>query len=162
MLIGFTICQWARSLLVCFRAALSHTLRVSVVRSITCHPQSLFFFFFCPPPGVGSGHRFSVVVTNRLYARIFTSVGGIQCGMFCVPQVPVCVAANSNDLVCMVFSDARGGCEYSIVALRSRRQVGCGRLPLSPSSTLQWLGFSETDPNVRHALPVSPVYYFSP
>lgn len=46
-------------------------------------------------------------MTNRLFVRVF-STGGVQSGMFCVHREPVCVLANRNDTVVLIFSDGVG------------------------------------------------------
>lgn len=52
---------------------------------------------------MAAGKRFCCVVTNRLIARVFSCLGGIQANLFCVPKAPVAMVANENDVLVIVW-----------------------------------------------------------
>lgn len=81
-----------------------------------------------------------VVVTDMNYVRVW-SVGGVQGHVICLPGDPVTAAAHNNML--SVAHYAGFTLTYSLYDLKKLRQVYSGPLPVTPSSTLSWMGFTD-------------------
>jgi len=105
--------------------------------------------------GVALGDCWVAAVTSKKLLRLF-SHAGLQRQLFRLPGTPVCVAGRQN--LCAVVS--HGGPAYhgpdgsveqhlvlTLVEISPQGtinlRVRAERLPLSPNSTLTWLGFTE-------------------
>nr|KAJ3421051.1 hypothetical protein HK105_004639 [Polyrhizophydium stewartii] len=89
-----------------------------------------------------------VVATDMHYLRLF-SYGGVQTQLRSVPG-PVLSMAGQGNMLFVVYHDGgvfHGNQSLSYLLLDSdkRATVLQGRLPTSPSSTLDWVGFSDTN-----------------
>ncbi|XP_052767188.1 WD repeat and HMG-box DNA-binding protein 1-like [Mya arenaria] len=92
------------------------------------------------------GEGWVAVATDRRNVRILT-VAGIQKEMFTIPGPVVCMAGHTSQLM-IVYHRAMGvpgeQClGVSVLDIKGwRRELNCEPLPLSPTTTLAWLGFS--------------------
>ncbi|XP_071962820.1 WD repeat and HMG-box DNA-binding protein 1-like [Antedon mediterranea] len=94
------------------------------------------------------GWNWLAVGTDKRLIRMF-SIGGVQLGMFAIPGPIVTISGHGNQLI-VVYHMGTGvpGDQclgVKLLHLRGKkRQVITGEmLPITPKSTLTWLGFSE-------------------
>ncbi|ELT99505.1 hypothetical protein CAPTEDRAFT_108416 [Capitella teleta] len=101
------------------------------------------------------GEGWLAVATNMRHVRVFT-VAGLQKDIFSIPGPVVAMAAHSNQLF-IVYHSGMGlpgdqclGFRLMYVAESKKKSVvDSAALPLSPSSTLAWIGFtSEGTPTI--------------
>ncbi|KAL5259164.1 hypothetical protein ACHWQZ_G009576 [Mnemiopsis leidyi] len=80
------------------------------------------------------------VVSDLQYVRTW-SLGGLQRHVISLPGDPVTLASH-NDLISVAhYSGAT--LSFSLYDTKKPRLVHCSPLPLTPSSTLSWMGFTE-------------------
>ncbi|XXQ31940.1 WD domain, G-beta repeat [Plasmodiophora brassicae] len=88
--------------------------------------------------------RAAVIVTDRHIVRVL-SFSGIHRVMFSLSR-PVVATAGSDTTQLAIISGYRDDLEYAVYDLsKELRQVSVGRCPLTPGTTLKWVGFSEDD-----------------
>ncbi|PSC69197.1 WD repeat and HMG-box DNA-binding 1 isoform B [Micractinium conductrix] len=94
-----------------------------------------------------AGGSFCALATSRRQLRFF-SQAGTQTHITTLPGQPVTLAARGHQLAAVWHgaapTPAGDQClHYSLYDVAEQRQLHAGPLPLSPGSTLSWVGFSE-------------------
>merc|ERR1711870_150283 len=74
-------------------------------------------------------------------------MGGIPLGILALGGDPVCLVACEGLLLCVTqipgeASECDPVLEYSLFGIVGQERLASGRLPLTPRSTLRWVGFS--------------------
>jgi chromosome transmission fidelity protein 4 len=93
------------------------------------------------------GKRWLCVGTSSNYIRLF-SLGGRQIAMFCSNGPILCSAGFESKLAIVTHGglplQESPSLHFQLFDTDSKHVVASGFLPLSPDSTLMWLGFSES------------------
>lgn len=111
------------------------------------------------PPGeiiqaLAVGRSFTAVCTAPHRLLRVQTLTGLPLGVLALEGEPVCLAACEDLLLCVTQAPSASpkmgqDLHYALYGAAARERLAAGRLPLSPSATLRWVGFS-TD-----ALPLS-------
>ena len=96
------------------------------------------------------------VATDANYLRMYTP-SGVQTGIQSIPG-PIVTILGSEELVVVVYHESgvfhgNQSLAYVIIDAESGRRLCKDNLPISPLSTLQWLGFSQTGVSFSDILP---------
>jgi chromosome transmission fidelity protein 4 len=94
-----------------------------------------------------AGGSFCALATSRRHLRLFSQAGS-QTHLLSLPGAPVALAARGHQLAAVWHGGpptaAGDQClHYALFDVAEQRQAHSGPLPLSPGSTLAWLGFTE-------------------
>lgn len=91
------------------------------------------------------GRNFVAALTSRRQLRVQT-LTGVPAGVLALAGAPVCLAACEDLLLCVTFAPGPQGAEpaleYALYGVSAKERLAAGRLPLSPSASLRWIGFS--------------------
>jgi len=85
------------------------------------------------------GKKWAAVATSQNYLRVF-SYSGLQLDVKSLPGPIVSMCGNDN-LLAVVFS-VYGALQYWLLDINKNKFVHQGMLPVSPGSTLSWVGFT--------------------
>ncbi|KNC55775.1 transducin/WD-40 repeat family protein [Thecamonas trahens ATCC 50062] len=93
------------------------------------------------PVAIGIGHKWAAAATSANLLRIF-SYAGLPLGVLALAGAPIAVAG-AGDALAVVYAAASGSLRYTVYSVETASATDGGDLPLSPGSTLTWIGFSD-------------------
>lgn len=95
---------------------------------------------------IAVGRHFVAVCTAPQRLMRIHSVTGMPLGVFALPGAPISLVACEDLLFSVIRIAGASGetplLEYSLYGVAAKERLASGRLPLSPGSTLRWVGFS--------------------
>lgn len=95
---------------------------------------------------LAAGRRFVAVATGPNRQLHIQSLAGLSLGVLALAGPVVCLAACEDLLLCVMQAPGRAPpepeLEYALYGVSAKERLVTGTLPLSPGSTLRWVGFS--------------------